>query len=462
MHPLTLQQIADWTGAAVPDAAAAVCHGVSTDTRTVRAGDLFIALSGENFDAHDFVAQAAEAGATAAIVSHDISTSVPDGFPLLIVSDTLQALQKLAAAYRRSLGIKIVCITGSNGKTSTKDMVAAVLGAHFSVVKTQGNLNNHIGLPLSLLKADAAHEFGVFEIGMNHAGEIAPLAEIAKPDIAIVTNVGTAHIEFLGTREAIAEEKAALPRSLTSSGNAILPATDDFLSILKRDLAAKTITAGVNSGDVCASDLQPVSGGTQFRISAGGSSADVFIPVAGLHMVSNAALAIATGLTCGIPLDTCAAALSKLQLTSGRMEIRTWNGITFLDDSYNANPDSMAAALRTLQSLGASTRSIAVLGHMGELGHFSEAGHASVGTLAAELNVHTLITVGEQANGIAQAAENAGHSRVHSVADHAAAASLLSGMLEHGDTVLFKGSRAAGMERIPRLLESSPQPAAHC
>src|SRR3954469_6239546 len=225
MNPTSLKQIAEWAGATIePGDGNSVVDTVSTDSRTVRSGELFVALRGENFDAHDFVEGVAKSGATGAIVERGWKGTVPNGFALLRVGDTLRAYQDLAAAYRKSLGLRVLAITGSNGKTSTKDFSAAVLAKKFRVTKTEGNFNNHVGLPRTILEARSEDKIGVWEIGMNHPGEIAPLAKIAQPDAAIITNIGVAHIEFMGSREAIADEKAALAEAVGPNGWLILNA----------------------------------------------------------------------------------------------------------------------------------------------------------------------------------------------------------------------------------------------
>jgi len=451
VDPTSLQQIAQWTHGALAGAdPSQTVTRVGTDSRALKPGDLFVALRGENFDGHRFVAQAAAAGAAAAVVDGAFDGEVPAGFALLRVEDTLRALQEMAAQYRASLPLRVLALTGSTGKTSTKDFAAAVLGERYRVLKTEGNFNNHIGLPLTLLRASAADEVGVIEIGMNHPGEIAPLAAIAAPDAAIITNIGTAHIEFLGSRGGIAQEKGNLAEVLPASGFLVLNARDEFSDTIAGRTRARVVRSGIGRGDLSATLLASGMDGSRFRVRAEGEEeVEVVLPIPGLHMIENALLALAAGRELGVPLAEGARGLSKSRITHGRLERKTLGGIQFLDDSYNANPDSMRAALRTLAVLPVEGARIAVLGRMGELGPLSEQGHRSVGRDAADARVNLLIAVGgAEAGQIAEAARQGGLQEVHVVADPAAAAALLAERARPGDLVLLKGSRSARMERV--------------
>jgi UDP-N-acetylmuramoyl-tripeptide--D-alanyl-D-alanine ligase len=453
MDATPLSQIAAWCeGRLASGNPAATVSVISSDSRALKPGDLFIAIRGEKFDGHSFLAEAAKLGAIGAIVEEE-TPGLPPSFALILVADAVRALQSLAAAYRTTLRLTAVCITGSNGKTSTKDLCAAVLAQRFSVTRTAGNLNNHLGLPFSILRADSSHDVGVFEIGMNHAGEIAPLADIARPDIAIVTNVGVAHIEFLGTREAIAQEKGMLAEAVGENGTVILNADDSFTPSISKRTRARVMTAGLQAGDVRATDLEQLSSGIKFRLHATGQCVEAELPVPGEHMVRNALLACAAGITLGLSLDECAAGLRALNLSAGRLTQKTFGGIRFLDDTYNANPDSMSAALITLARMPAAGRRIAVLGGMGELGAESERGHRSVGEVAGREKISCVITVGKPARWIADAAESAGVSEVLRTADAEEAVCALRGIALPGDTVLVKASRSARLERIVQAME---------
>lgn len=449
MNPLTLFQIAQFAGASLSSGnGTVVIHKVSTDSRTIKPGELFVALRGENFGGHDFIEAGAKAGATGALVDLNWAGSVPNNFALLRATDTLQAYQTLAANYRRSLALKVLAITGSNGKTSTKDFAASVLGRRFRVTKTEGNFNNHVGLPRTILEATSEDEVAVWEIGMNHPGEIAALSKIAAPDAAIITNIGVAHIEFMGSREAIAVEKGALAEAIETQGTVILNADDPHSEGIAARTRAKVVSAGTRGGAVRAIEIRQSADGSEFTIVEGAHRCRAQLPVAGTHMVQNALLAVAAGRAFGLSLEECAAGLAAAPLTKARLQIKEIGGVQFLDDSYNANPDSMKAALRTLVELDAEGRRIAVLGEMRELGAESERGHREIGEAAATLGVDQLITIGDAAELIAEGARTAGLDKVSSARSTSEAARLLREMAEPGDLVLIKGSRAARTEEV--------------
>jgi UDP-N-acetylmuramoyl-tripeptide--D-alanyl-D-alanine ligase len=449
MNPLTVSQIAQFAGASLSSGdGTVVINKVSTDSRTIKPGELFVALHGENFEGHDFVEASAKAGATGALVDLNWAGNVPNNFALLRATDTLQAYQTLAANYRRSLALKVLAITGSNGKTSTKDFAASVLARRFRVTKTEGNFNNHVGLPRTILEATSEDEVGVWEIGMNHPGEIAALSKIAAPDVAIITNIGVAHIEFMGSREAIAAEKGALAEAIEPRGTVILNADDPFTEGIAARTRAKVVLAGTAGGAVRAIEIRQSTEGSEFTIVEGAHRCRAQLPVAGLHMVQNALLAIAAGRAFGLSIEECAAGLAAAPLTKARLQIKEIGGVQFLDDSYNANPDSMKAALRTLVELDAEGKRIAVLGEMRELGTESERGHREIGETVATLGVDQLITIGDAAEPIAEGARTAGLGKVLSARSTGEAARLLGEIAEPGDLVLVKGSRAARTEEV--------------
>ena len=449
MNPLTVSQIAQFAAASLSSGdGTVVVNKVSTDSRTIKPGELFVALRGENFEGHDFIEASAKSGATGALVDLNWAGNVPNNFALLRASDTLQAYQTLAASYRRSLALKVLAITGSNGKTSTKDFAASVLARRFRVTKTEGNFNNHVGLPRTILEATSGDEVAVWEIGMNHPGEIAALAKIAAPDAAIITNIGVAHIEFMGSREAIAAEKGALAEAIEPPGTVILNADDPFTEGIAARTRAKVVLAGTTGGAVRAIEIRQSAEGSEFTIVEGAHRCRAQLPVAGSHMVQNALLAVAAGRVFGLSIEECAAGLAAAPLTKARLQIKEIGGVQFLDDSYNANPDSMKAALRTLVELDAEGKRIAVLGEMRELGTESEHGHRQVGEAAAMLGVDQLITIGDAAELIAEGARTAGLDKVLSARSTGEAAKLLGEIAEPGDLVLVKGSRAARTEEV--------------
>ncbi|MGI8891197.1 MAG: UDP-N-acetylmuramoyl-tripeptide--D-alanyl-D-alanine ligase [Chthoniobacterales bacterium] len=449
MEPQSLAQLADFAGAPRPGSGSNLSiTNLSTDSRSIAPGALFVALRGENFDGHKFVQQAMQRGAAGALVESKWTGKTSPEFPLLRVPNTLVAYQQIAANYRRSLGIKVVAITGSNGKTSTKDFAASVLARRFRVAKTKGNLNNHVGLPRTMLEATGRDEVGVWEIGMNHPGEIAPLAQLAQPDVAIITNIGIAHLEFMHTRDAIAQEKGELATALQASGTLILNSNDEFAEIIARRTTARVVHTGIGRGELQAEEIVQTAEGAEFTILEGAHHCHAVLPVPGTHMVQNALLAIAAGRVFGLSLEECAAGLASAPVSQARLQIKQIHGVHFIDDSYNANPDSTKAALHTLAELETDGRRIAVLGQMAELGAESSKGHREVGETAASLGIDQLISLGEGSAEIAQAAAAAGLSDSRTVSTAADAASLLHETARPGDIVLIKGSRAARTERV--------------
>lgn len=449
MDPLPLFQIAEMSGASLlAGTPNATVRRVCKDTRFIQPGDLYVAIRGEHHDGNDYIQEAAAKGAVATLCDRETVTGLPASFGILATPDSLSSLTHLASGWRSRLNLRALVITGSNGKTSTKDFSRAVMGSHFRTTATEGNLNNHIGLPLSILAACSEDEVAVWEIGMNHRREISPLAGLAKPDIGIITGIGTSHIEYLGSREEIAWEKGDLLERLPSSGHAILPSYDDFVAELRTRTSARIIETGFDSGNIRATQIEYDQAGSHFVIGGDFGNAHAFLPLPGKHMVGNALLAVAAGVISGISLTECAEALSSVQLTGGRLERIECRGITLIDDTYNANPESMVAALSTLGSMPGSGRRIAVLGMMGELGTHAPAGYEKVGKAAASSLINSLICVGEEASAIAEAATVAGLTDVRLASDHAEAASILSSLALAGDLVLLKASRSARMEKV--------------
>ncbi|MEJ6642673.1 MAG: UDP-N-acetylmuramoyl-tripeptide--D-alanyl-D-alanine ligase [Akkermansiaceae bacterium] len=440
MKPYSLQQLAEAMSGTLPKGGGelVISTGVSTDTRKIAKGALFVALKGDRFDAHNFLEQAIASGA-GALAIQDV-TSLPDGVPAILVNDTQQALQDLAKWYRNELGIPVIAISGSNGKTSTKDFTRSVLSQRFRVNATLGNLNNHIGLPLTVLATKADDEVGVFEMGMNHAGELAPLCEIARPDISIITNVGTAHIEFMGSREAIAHEKGTLARALSEKGTLLIPSDCEYLDDYRATTAGTVIAVG--EGAIRAENVIAGVAGSTFDLvvdNLGRITASISIP--GRHMVSNALLAAGAGVVLGMTLEEIAAGLKNSSLTSGRLRQFESNGITVLDDTYNANPESIIAALQTLADQPTQGVRTAVLGKMAEQGEHAGPAYVRIGAFAGELGLR-LVSVGAEAVGM-----NAPH-HFETVEE---ASGWLSENTHAGDLVLFKGSRAAAIERVMNL-----------
>ena len=449
MNSSRLNDISAWSsGALISGIPSEEITKISTDTRTISQGDAFLALKGDNFNGHDFVQKAIDDGATTLILSELPKETDDFSGNVIHVRDTLKALQEIALNYRREMipRVRAIGITGSNGKTSTKDFLRGVLSQAGKVNATKGNLNNHIGLPMTVLDTEKEHRYGVWEMGMNHPGEIGPLAEIAAPDCAVVTNVGTAHIEHMKTREAIADEKAALPRAVLKDGFCVMPETDDYFDRVKDQIFCKMIGVGGENSPVRAENIEIGLDTVAYDLCLEGKKASVNLPVTGRHMVMNSLLAAAVGHVAGISIEEIAAGLTASEVSGGRLEKDEWNGVAILNDSYNANPDSVKAALISLKESPSPGRKIAALGYMGELGEHEEAGHREIGAFAVEQGIDLLVTVSEKAKLIAE--EAAEKIPTESFDNHDQAAAFLQNELKPGDTLLVKGSRAAAMEKV--------------
>ncbi len=436
-------------GTAVVQGDRAITAGLTTDSRAITPGCVFLALCGERFDGNTFAADASQKGAAAVVVSRVEGDFAP-GCTIVQVGDTLAALQSLATWWRGQLApLHVVGLTGSSGKTSTKDMCLSVLSRKFNALATKGNLNNHIGVPLSILSTPQGTQAAIWEMGMNHAGEIAPLCAMAQPQIGIITTIGSAHMEYLGSRQAIADEKCTVARALPATGYMIYPATDDFADYIATQTAATPLPVGGCNCAVRALNPRSTATGTTYTLHIDGEEeVEVSLPVPGAHMVSNSLLAAAAGWKLGCSMQEIAAGLSASSLTHGRLACKEVDGYTVVDDTYNANPESMKAALETVAALRGPRRHIAVLGKMGELGESGIAAHADMGWCAASLGYAAVVVVGaECAETLAlceAAAESVPALLVNTPAEAAAA---LRSLMEPGDALLFKGSRSAGMER---------------
>ena len=432
---------------------------ITTDTRKIAAGDLFIALRGENFDGADFAADALHKGAAAVLVNAPLSASMQKDLKkekgtVLIVPDTLKAYQEIAHAWRMKFDIPVVAITGSNGKTTTKDLTAAVLSGRGAVCRTAANYNNEVGLPLTLLGITEDDTAAVVEIGMRGLGQIAALAPVAAPNIGIVTNVCEVHMELLGSIENIAKAKAELVEAIPAGGTVLLNADDERVAAM-RSMAAdgvRILTYGIGADAyIRAEALRLAAGGSQFMVTWGNERHDYSIPLAGRHNVSNALAALAAGFVLGCTPQEMQAGLRTLTPSKMRYEVHEIGARRFINDAYNASPSSMCAAIETTASLYHGRR-IAVLGDMLELGAAAEEAHREIGKRVAELGFAALVTYGEQARWMHKAAEAAGCSVCYHAESHESAAKYLREMLVDGDTVLFKGSRGMKMEQIIALL----------
>ena len=457
--PFTAAQAAEWSGGRLlAGPADARFDSVAIDSRQVERGGLFVAIAGPNHDGHDFVAAVAKAGAHGVLVDagHALPT-LPDALAVIAVDDTTPGLGALAAGHRDGFDGPLVGITGSNGKTTTKEMCAAILEIGAPTLRTQGNLNNHYGLPLTLLARAPEHRRAVIELGMNHRGEIAPLAAIARPTVGAVTNIGTAHIEHLGSREEIAAEKGDLLAALGPEGTAIVNAADDFADVLAGRARCPVLRFGREArADVRAEAIRSEAGRFHFRLVLPDASGDVTVAGLGDTTIDNALCAAGAAFATGLPLEEIQAGLAAYRGVAGRLEQRRLpGGVMLIDDSYNANPQSLEVALRLLARCEGGRR-VAVLGDMGELGEEAEKAHTEAGRLVASLGIDYLVAVGSHAERMVAAAREAGLAaeRTFTAENSEAAGPRVNAFVRGGDWVLLKGSRSMRMERVGRHLEA--------
>lgn len=427
--------------------------GISADSREISAGDLFIPLIGENFDGHDYIRSAFEQGAAASLTQKE-SHHFP-GKTVILVKDTLKALQSLAQWYRNRFDIPFVGITGSVGKTSTKDMVTCAVADRYNVLKNEGNFNNEIGLPLTMFKLDTNHEVAVVEMGMSAVGEISTLAAIVRPKVGIITNVGLSHIENLGSRQNILKAKLEILDGLQPEGLLILNGDDVMLSGVKNLLSCRTVSYGLEEGvDYQAYNIQSRGEfGIDFSITIEEAEYTVQLPVPGVHNVYNALAAIAAGVELGVPMRNLLEGISHFRPGKMRLNIVKAHDMTIINDAYNASPQSMSAALDVLLEMQ-STRKIAVLGDMLELGDWAERAHTETGIQVARKKPDILVTVGKEAASIVKGAIEAGFSpsRATMLQNNSQAIEHLRKALLPGDAVLVKGSRGMKMEQIVQAL----------
>ena len=448
----TLQQAADWVGGrCVGDGGVAVLR-VHSDTRTLQPGDLFVAIRGERFDANDFLTEARAKGAVAAIAQPG---RLPAGFPGIEVADSKLALGQLAAAWRKRFKLPLVAVTGSNGKTTVTQMVASILRAWQpeNHLATQGNLNNDIGLPLTLLRLRAEHRVAVIELGMNHPGEISYLAGIARPTVALVNNAQREHQEFMATVEAVAQENGSVIGALDADGVAVFPAGDPYTALWKR-LAGDRACLTFGDGDAAGADLvlagsEWLQGRWSVRASTPAGPLDFLLHIAGRHNVRNALAAAACALAAGAPPAAIARGLESFEPVKGRS--RAWavpigtRTITLVDDTYNANPDSVRAAVDVLAELPGPR--LLVLGDMGEVGDQGPQFHTEVGRYARERGIERLLTLGEQSRAM-------GGEHFDDIDSLNAS---VTSQLSHAASVLVKGSRFMRMERVVEAIQQQQQ-----
>jgi UDP-N-acetylmuramoyl-tripeptide--D-alanyl-D-alanine ligase len=430
---------------------------VCTDSRRVQAGDLFFALPGGRFDGHDFVRQAAEKGAVAVVVERQRVPAGWTGCALIAVANVRAALGQLAAAYREEFTLPLVVVGGSNGKTTTKELIASVVRQKLATLWSEASFNNDIGVPLTLLRLEKSHQAAVLEAGTNHPGELAPLLKMIRPNYGVVTCIGREHLEFFGDVAGVAQEEGWLAEVLPAAGKLFVNGDDAWTGSLTERTRAGVVRVGFAAGnDWRAHGLRLDKQSVRFRVDGPGAdfAGEYRINVLGRHQVVNALFAIAVGKELGLSRAEVAQGLAECRPPKMRLELWEAGGVRVLDDAYNANADSVGAALQTLQELPCKGRRVAVLGDMAELGAHSEAAHAEVGRRAAELGVAQLFAVGKMAPVMARAARDAGLTRVFEFTDVETAAAAVKSFVKSGDLVLLKASRATRLERIGDALRA--------
>jgi len=451
---MRLSAVALWTRGRLQGADAEV-NGFSIDTRTLKPGDLYVALPGERVDGHDFVAAAAERGAAAALVTHPVDASIPQ----VIVDDTQAALGDLASAVRAQRNVRVVGITGSNGKTTVKTLTASILSRHGRTHVNAGNYNNEIGMPLTLLAMPEDTEYAVLEMGAGKPGDIDYLAAIARPDIGLITSIAPAHLERMGTIEGVAETKGALYRALPADGVAIINADDERFSGFFANLAGShtMLRYGLeHRADIGADIIEERIDGTHFILSTPHGDGDVRLPLPGRHNVANALAAAAIATALGVPVERIVEGLEQAPHVSGRLNLEPMRGgWTLIDDSYNANPGSAAAAIDTL-ALARGERWL-ILGDMAELGPEAIKLHASIGRLAHERGIERLLATGPKS---AAAVEAFGPGAQHFATQEELIEAACT-QIHEGVTCLVKGSRSSGMERVANAMKKYAEGASH-
>ena len=443
---ISAQNLAD-VSARSSSLAEEIAQGYSIDSRTVGTGEIFFAVKGDRFDGHDFVQSALEKGAIAAVVRSDQVQRYGDKDRLLVVEDALAALQTLATAVRKVWGKPLVGVTGSAGKTTTKEAIAHVLAARFRVLKSEGNFNNHFGLPLMLLKLEPEHDVAVIEMGMSHAGEIAALAKIAQPEIGVVTNVAPVHLEFFDSLAGIARAKYELIESLPANGTGVLNADDEYVSQFGRDFKGRVILYGsAPTADVRAENMQSCgTEGTRFDIVTAGGRETAQLPLVGAHNVLNALAAVSVALARGLRLPEAVAALATLKPADKRGQVLQVGNITVINDCYNSNPKALNAMVDALANMKAGRR-IVVAGEMLELGPAGEAMHREAGKHLAEKRIDVLLGVRGLAEAMVEGAREAG-TKADFVPTPEEAGDWLARETRDGDVVLLKASRGVKLEK---------------
>jgi len=435
-----------------------VISRVCTDSRKVQPGDLFLALPGDKYDGHNFVSEAVASGASAVLVCRSRLRQLPQNCAMVVVDDTRAALGRMASAYRRDFDLPVVAVCGSNGKTTTKTLIASVLGRKLATLSSEASFNNDVGVPVTLLRLDRSQRAAVLEAGTNHPGELRPLLNMIAPNYGVLTNIGREHLEFFGDLAGVAREEGTLAEVLPASGKLFLNADDEWTDRIASRAQARVVRVGQSAAaEWRAVNVRMDSEGVSFRVEAAPAAyaGEYRLNLLGRHQVTNALFAIAVGSEFGVPPAEVQAGLAGCRPANMRMQSGENRGVRILNDAYNANADSMSAALQTLAELPCKGRRVAVLGDMAELGSFAQEAHEEVGRLAATLGVGQLFAVGKMASVIGRSARQAGLNRVLEFADVESAALALRNFVRPGDVVLVKASRSTRLERVAEMLRAS-------
>ncbi|MBI3849046.1 MAG: UDP-N-acetylmuramoyl-tripeptide--D-alanyl-D-alanine ligase [Verrucomicrobia bacterium] len=448
--------VAACAGEQVSGAPETLINRVCTDSRQAQRGDLFVALAGERFDGHDFLAEVARKGAAAVLINRSKATVTPAiGCAVITVADPRQALGRLAARYRMDFALPVIAVGGSNGKTTTKELLAAVLRQKLTTLASEASFNNDIGVPLTLLKLEAPTQVGVLEVATNHPGELAPLLRMIQPKFGIITSLGREHLEYFENMNGVIEEEGWLAELLPADGKLFVNGDSEGIERIAKRSRAPIVRVGLSDkNDWRARDIQSSKQGALFQVEAPKAelAGEYRINLSGRHQVVNALFGLVVGAELGLGRADIQRGLADCKPLKMRLQLWEVNGIQVLDDSYNANADSMLVALQVLQELPCAGRRVAVLGDMAELGAHSPAAHEEVGRRAAELGVEQLFAVGKMARAMAGAARSAGLNRVFEFDDVETAGHAVKNFLKTGDLVLLKASRATRLERVGEIL----------
>ncbi len=452
MQSLTTEEIIKATGGTLIGGGETVIKGISTNSREIKEGELFIPLVGDKFDGHEFIRAAFELGASAALTSKETELFI--GKTIIRVKDTKKALGAIAAYYKEKHNVPTIAVTGSVGKTTTKDMVYSVISQKYNTLKTEANFNNDIGLPLTIFRLEKEHEAAVLEMGMNHFGEIDYLASIGKPDAAIITNIGESHIENLGSREGIFKAKMEITNRFGRDNTLIVNGDNDFLRTVKGEY--KVVRYGLDSGnDVYAKDIVNKGlGGISFTAVVNGTEYAAELAVPGEHNVYNALAAICAGIEFKIPMDDILRGIKTFEPTAQRLAVEDYKGITIINDCYNASPDSIKAALKVLAATDAKRR-VAVLGDVLEMGEHAPSAHYGLAKYVKEAGVDVLVTAGENMKNLARGAKEQGVNEIHAFDKTLEACNFVKDALKEGDAVLIKASHGMRFEEVYNAIKDN-------